>query len=310
MCGTAVRWSSSTGIRPRLSASSPAFSSSSASVAPWRPIAYSTVSEMSSLPEARRTFGPRASPSSSTAATLSCSRNVTFARRSRYWNASPISPSRNGSTRSRLSTTVTFVPSAPNIEAYSTPITPAPTTVMVRGTRWSSFSRPSESITVRSSNSTAAGRAGRCRQAMMIRRARMGSSSPSTRTVLASSNRAWPGSRPTRLRRNCSRTTAVSAATTRAVRSISCSSARCSHSSTRVGSGTSSGRWASSSSTASRRVLEGIVPVWIETPPSRSRRSTTATRLPSLAAWMAAFCPLGPEPITRRSRSTLMQRTL
>src|SRR3712207_7468306 len=36
-----------------------------------------------------------------------------------------------------------------------------------------------------------------------------------------------------------------------------------------------------------RRVFEGIVPVWIETPPRRFRRSATATCLPSLAAWMA-----------------------
>ena len=122
------------------------------------------------MPDSRRTFGPRASLSSSTPATLSRIRNVTFVRRSRYWNASPISLSRNGSTRSRLSTTVTFVPSAPNIDAYSTPITPAPTTVIVRGTRCSSLSRPSESMTVRSSNSTDAGRAGRVPPAMMIRR--------------------------------------------------------------------------------------------------------------------------------------------
>ena len=241
------------------------------------------------MPDSRRTFGPRASLSSSTPATLSRIRNVTFMRRSMYWNASPISWSRNGSTRSRLSTTVTFVPSTPNIDAYSMPITPAPTTVIVRGTWCSSLSRPSESMTVRSSNSTDAGRAGRVPLAMMIRRARIGSSLSSILIVFASSNRAWPGSRPTRLRRNCSRTTAVSAATTRAVRSISCSSTACSDSSTRVGSSTSSGRWASTSSTASRSVLEGIVPVWIETPPRRSRRSATATRLPSLEAWIAAF---------------------
>ena len=107
----------------------------------------------------------------STPATCSRSRNVTFWRRSRYWNASPISLSRKLSTRSRLSTTVTLVPSAPNIDAYSTPITPAPTTIIERGTRCSSLSRPSESMTVLSSNWTEDGRAGRVPQAMMIRRA-------------------------------------------------------------------------------------------------------------------------------------------
>lgn len=39
------------------------------------------------------------------------------------------------------------------------------------------------------------------------------------------------------------------------------------------------------------------------TPPSMLPFSTIATRLPSLAAAMAAFCPPGPEPITTRSYS-------
>src|SRR6185437_6470131 len=46
--------------------------------------------------------------------------------------------------------------------------------------------------------------------------------------------------------------------------------------------------------TASRRVFDGMVPVFVQTPPSVSRRSTTATRRPSLAAWMAARWPPGP----------------
>src|SRR6476660_1843809 len=33
------------------------------------------------------------------------------------------------------------------------------------------------------------------------------------------------------------------------------------------------------------------------------RRSTSATLRPSFAAWIAAFCPAGPEPITIRSQS-------
>ena len=56
-------------------------------------------------------------------------------------------------------------------------------------------------------------------------------------------------------------------------------------------------------STASRRVLDGIVPVFTQTPPIIPRRSTTHTRLPSFAAAMAAFCPPGPDPITSRSKS-------
>ena len=59
----------------------------------------------------------------------------------------------------RASTTVTLVPSAANIEAYSMPITPAPTTTIEAGT----LSMPriwSESTIVSPSNSTVAGRAG------------------------------------------------------------------------------------------------------------------------------------------------------
>ena len=52
--------------------------------------------------------------------------------------------------------------------------------------------------------------------------------------------------------------------------------------------------------TASRSVLDGMVPVLTETPPIMCRRSTMAT-LPSFAAAIAAFCPPGPEPITSRS---------
>ncbi len=55
--------------------------------------------------------------------------------------------------------------------------------------------------------------------------------------------------------------------------------------------------------TASRSVLDGIVPVFAQTPPTMLRRSITATRLPSFAAWIAAFWPAGPEPITSRSYS-------
>ena len=58
--------------------------------------------------------------------------------------------------------------------------------------------------------------------AITIRAARTGSSVSSIRTVLASTKRASPGSSPTRLRRNCSRVIAVSAATTAAARSSSC----------------------------------------------------------------------------------------
>jgi hypothetical protein len=47
--------------------------------------------------------------------------------------------------------------------------------------------------------------------------------------------------------------------------------------------------------------LEGIVPVATHTPPTAGARSITATRFPSLAAWMAARWPPGPDPIAIRS---------
>src|ERR1051325_9900193 len=52
---------------------------------------------------------------------------------------------------------------------------------------------------------------------------------------------------------------------------------------------------------ASRMVLLGMVPVWTHTPPIVALRSINATRLPILAAEMAAFWPAGPLPITTRS---------
>src|SRR6476619_5979768 len=54
---------------------------------------------------------------------------------------------------------------------------------------------------------------------------------------------------------------------------------------------------------ASRSVLDGIVPVFRQTPPIMSLRSTIATRRSSFAAAMAAFWPPGPEPITSTSKS-------
>src|SRR5208337_4871172 len=53
-------------------------------------------------------------------------------------------------------------------------------------------------------------------------------------------------------------------------------------------------------------VLEGMVPVLMHTPPTTSRASTTATRLPILAAATAALWPAGPEPIITRSYFTAL----
>src|ERR1700677_147983 len=52
-----------------------------------------------------------------------------------------------------------------------------------------------------------------------------------------------------------------------------------------------------------RSDLLGMVPRWVEPPPTCLKRSTTATDLPSLAACMAAPSPPGPLPMTIRSNS-------
>ena len=49
------------------------------------------------------------------------------------------------------------------------------------------------------------------------------------------------------------------------------------------------------------------MPVLMQTPPTTSWRSTSITRLPSLAAWMAARWPAGPDPIATRSKSYAMR---
>ena len=116
-----------------------------------------TVSAGICLPLARVVTVPDAP--TSTAVTSSPNRKVTA--RSRRWNfsASMISGSQKSSMLSRFSTTVTLVPSAANIDAYSMPMTPAPTTTIDAGSDLRSR-MPSESSTRRSSNSTPDGRTG------------------------------------------------------------------------------------------------------------------------------------------------------
>ena len=131
-------------------------------------------------------------------------------------SASTTSTSQNSSIRSRCSTTVTLVPSAANMDAYSIPITPAPATTIERGT-FSRWTIPSESITVRSSNSTLAGRAGRVPVAITILSAlawRLRPSPASTCTVCGSTKLQVPVSIVTRLRDSWLRTTSISRPTT------------------------------------------------------------------------------------------------
>src|SRR5216684_1311813 len=59
-------------------------------------------------------------------------------------------------------------------------------------------------------------------------------------------------------------------------------------------------------STASRMVLLGMVPVLMAAPPITSIFSTSAARLPNLAAWIAARWPAGPDPITIMSYLSML----
>jgi hypothetical protein len=151
-------------------------------------------------------------PCFSTAATVSLNRNVTARSRRWYLSASTTSRSANSSIRSRRSTTVTLVPSAANIEAYSMPITPAPTTTIDRGTR-SRWAIPSESMIVRSSKSTLDGRAGRVPAAITIFSALTLLSRPlasTTVSVCGSANLPVPVTSVTRLRESWLRITSIS----------------------------------------------------------------------------------------------------
>ena len=124
-----------------------------------------TTSAATRLPEASVVTVP--CPELSTDWTSSPKRNDMD--RSRRWNFSDstISGSQKSSIWARFSTSVTRVPRAAKIEAYSTPITPAPTTTSESGT----FSRVriwSESSTRTPSKSMLLGRAGVVPVATMI----------------------------------------------------------------------------------------------------------------------------------------------
>jgi hypothetical protein len=154
MCSAAVWKVGPTWIRPRRSADNPAASRSRESVAPCRPAEYITVSAGIRLPLASWVTVPCSF--ASTLSTVSPNRKLTD--RSRRWNlsASTTSESQKSSIRSRDSTTVTRLPSAANIEAYSIPITPAPTTTIDRG-RCLRCKIPSESRIRTSSKAIAGG---------------------------------------------------------------------------------------------------------------------------------------------------------
>ena len=187
---------------------------------PCRPAEYSTVSAGIFLPLRSSASAP--SGRASTDATVSPKRNVTARSRRWYLSASTTSSSQNSSIRSRRSTTVTLVPSAANIEAYSMPITPAPATTIERGTR-SRWTRPSESMMVLSSKATLAGRAGSVPVATTIFSAlvlRVRPAPSSTSISWGPAKEAVPGMIVTRLRVSWARTTSFSLVTTCLVRAV------------------------------------------------------------------------------------------
>ena len=117
---------------------------------------------------------------------------------------------------------MTLVPRAANIDAYSMPITPAPTTTIERGTR-SRWMMPSESMIVLSSKATLDGRAGLVPVAMTILSAvtlRVRPPPSSTSTACGPTKWAWPGMIVTRLRASWLRTTSLSRLTTCVVRAV------------------------------------------------------------------------------------------
>ncbi len=106
-----------------------------------------------------------------------------------------ISRSTNGSSSARVSTSVTDSPSAAKIDAYSTPMTPAPRTIIDRGIR-GRRSTVVLSNTVSSSNAMSAGRLGAEPVAITITsprsRSRTCPSTPCTAIVCASRKRPSP----------------------------------------------------------------------------------------------------------------------
>ena len=133
----------------------------------------------------------------------------------KYMSESIISRSTKSRTVGRASMTVTLMLSAEIIEAYSRPITPAPTTMRSRGSE-SPFRSWSESMIRFPSSGTVSLCAGRVPQAirMCSPRTRVAPSRDSISSVLPSTNFAVPESVVTRLRLSWARTTSISRAST------------------------------------------------------------------------------------------------
>jgi hypothetical protein len=132
MCGTLVWNPLSTVISPRSPVVTPAAASFSRSTLLSRPAATSTVSIARRAPEVRESVTSPVSGASQ------------LSTRSSQWKTIPSfsiaavsacdsSRSRNGNRIDRPSMTWTSAPRAANVQAYSLPITPAPTTARLDG---------------------------------------------------------------------------------------------------------------------------------------------------------------------------------
>ncbi len=235
--------------------------------------------------------------------TASPQRKITFRSRSSCMNSSTVSWSMNEMGRSCASTSVTCVPRRANIDAYSTPITPPPTTTSARGRvrsdTMSSLVKISDPSVVHPGGTRARVPVAMRTWSAVMRRS---PERPSTSSVCASTKLAEPLISVTSLRRSWSRITRPSS-------DITCSTRRSSISIVgRTGSIPAISIACIAASprtliTASRNVFEGIVPRCSDTPPTPRRRSMRPTRRPSFAACTAARWPDGPLPITRRSYS-------
>mmetsp|Transcript_3026 Transcript_3026/g.7407 ORF Transcript_3026/g.7407 Transcript_3026/m.7407 type:complete len:228 (-) Transcript_3026:418-1101(-) len=153
MPGTLVCMRSSTSTMPRGPILTPASSRPSPFVYALRPIATRTMSavSVSCLPSLTdSTVSETPSPLRSPLTTLVCILNFMPCLVRMRWNVFAISESRPGVMRSRYSTTVTSAPSLRQTDPISSPITPAPMTIIVLGIL-ASFRQPVE-LTIASSS--------------------------------------------------------------------------------------------------------------------------------------------------------------
>ncbi len=150
-----------------------------------------------------------------TEVTFSPRRNIAPRWRMKYINASIISRSAKSRIVGRASMTVTLMFRALTIDAYSSPMTPAPTMMRSRGSV-EPFSSWSESMIRSPSRGTVACCAGRVPQAIRIFSAeiRVAPSEDATSRVCGSRKRAAPWRLAMRFRPSWARTTSISLAMT------------------------------------------------------------------------------------------------